>query len=318
MLEILVKKDGITLLSKNMAFNSIDIEAVNSLYPIGQIVINAKKDLLTIDYFDDNKSLLRRIKSTNYFGANINYDDFKLDNVDMLNHIIELSMISEDRIINALFVGSYYYEYHLMKYFYGDAINSNGLNELLSETYVYDYIPTANFLITIEHVYGEILQEIFIKNKLSTNPIDNDIKIYSDGMVEINNSNLYYFKDNNNVKKDEEVKIENDNKCLYKLSIFVCDKYSKIFEIHGEDYNKTYNKYTDDLDKLINKMKFYNNEDVYNNKDSCLFYTITQKTYGPEYPRIEDKCKIEVILSGKITEDEIEKVERLKIKESLK
>ena len=89
MLEILVKKNGTTLLSKNMALNSIDIEAIDSLYQIGQIVINAKKDLLTIDYFDDNKSLLRSIKSTNYLGANINYDDFRLDNVDMLHNWIK-------------------------------------------------------------------------------------------------------------------------------------------------------------------------------------------------------------------------------------
>ena len=138
MLEILVKKNGNILLVKTIPFNSINIEAVDSLYPIGQIVINAKKDLLTIDYFDDNKSLLRSIKSTNYLGAkNITYDDFRSDNVDMLNHIIELSMISEDRIMNALFVSPLYYEYHLMKYFYGNVIDSNGLNELLSETYVY-------------------------------------------------------------------------------------------------------------------------------------------------------------------------------------
>ena len=297
MLEILVKKDGITLLSKNMAFNSIDIEAVNSLYPIGQIVINAKKDLLTIDYFDDNKSLLRRIKSTNYFGANINYDDFKLDNVDMLNHIIELSMISEDRIINALFVGSYYYEYHLMKYFYGDAINSNELDELLSETYVYDYIPTANFLITIEHVYGEISQEIFIKNKLSTNPVDNDIKIYSDGMVEINNSNLYYFKDNNSVKKDED---EKDNDEYYKLSIFKVDENGKMFELCGSLL--PHNKYIKDLNELIEIFKSY----VEKNKK--YFYTIIKETFNVT----KDKHICKMVLSGVVSENEIERIEALK------
>ena len=301
MLEILVKKNGNILLVKTIPFNSINIEAVDSLYPIGQIVINAKKDLLTIDYFDDNKSLLRSIKSTNYLGAkNITYDDFRSDNVDMLNHIIELSMISEDRIMNALFVSPLYYEYHLMKYFYGNVIDSNGLNELLSETYVYDYIHTDNFLITIEHVYGEISQEIFIKNKLSTNPVNNDIKIYSDGLVEINNFNLYYFKDNNSVKKDEDKK---DNDEYYKLSIFKVDENGKMFELCGNLLPHNKNKYIKDLNKLIEIFKSFIDKN-----DSRYFYTIIKEIFS----ETEEQYNSEVVLSGVVSENEIERIEALK------
>lgn len=85
---------------------------------------------------------------------------------------------------------------------YYENINSLvDLQNVFSETYVYDYFYSDNYIIITSHGYSySNTEEVFLDRKTS-NFDNSDIRIYSDGMVEIINDKDYYIKNEKSTNK---------------------------------------------------------------------------------------------------------------------
>ena len=126
---------------------------------------------------------------------------------EIINLAKSLALIDEKDIINTFstkqfkfmvmspitdFVNSYY-----------ENINSLAdLQNVFSETYVYDYFYSNNYIIITSHGYTyPDTEEIFLNRKKLNFDDNNDIIIYSDGMVEIINDKDYHIKNKKSTNK---------------------------------------------------------------------------------------------------------------------
>ena len=211
---------------------------ISGVYP-DTIIINIfvhRNDPSEILYVK-NGLLLRKIVSTNDFGykpkSNLkkpdatsaakssntkNVEDLEKENFieyEIMKLAKEIAFIDEKDIIDTFatrkikymvispikaFIESYY-----------ENINSlEDLQHTFSETYVYSYFYSDDYVITISHGYSyPNSEEIFISKNVSNNPL-NDIAIYSDGMVEIINDKDYYIKNEKSTNKRFKVSKDKD------------------------------------------------------------------------------------------------------------
>lgn len=231
---------------ESININKSKIYKVSGLSP-DTIIINTfvhGNDPSEILYVKDGL-LLRKIVSTNYFGykpkSNLkkpdatgapssnnikNIGDLEKENFikhEIMNLAKCIVFIDEKDIIDTFssrkikfmvmspikaFIESYY-----------ENINSlEDLQHVFSETYVYNYFYSDDYVITVSHGYSyPNSEEIFISKNTSISLID-DVAVYSDGKVDILNPSEFSIMESKDRKRPPRLTTEEHEKLKKKLN----------------------------------------------------------------------------------------------------
>lgn len=176
--------------------------------------------------FGKDNLTLYKIASTNNFGykpkSNLKKPDaigipsvkneqkLEKDNFissEIINLAKSLALIDEKDIINTFSTKQFKFMVmspviEFVNVYYENINSLVDLQNVFSETYVYDYFYSDNYIIITSHGYTyPDTEEIFLNRKTSNFDNNSDIRIYSDGMVEIINDKDYYIKNKKSTNK---------------------------------------------------------------------------------------------------------------------
>lgn len=198
------------------------------------ICISINRNIPSEIIFSKNNLILHRITSTNNFGYKPKSNLKKSDTIgipstkneqklekenfissEIINLAKSLALIDEKDIIDAF--STKQFKFMIMSpitefiNIYYENINSLvDLQNVFSETYVYDYFYSNDYIIITSHGYSySNTEEVFLNRKTSFDN-NSDIRIYSDGMIEVINDKNYYIKNKKSTNKGSKVTKDKD------------------------------------------------------------------------------------------------------------